>query len=90
VSGNDRVLSVSGLSYRQLDHAVRKGYLRPQGGEGTGYPRTWPAAEVEVARIYGRLVLAGVTPAAAARVARGGALAPGIRIVLDELESAVP
>lgn len=46
-----------------------------------------PPAEVAVARLMARLVAAGLTPAAAHRVARGGQLAPGITIsIADEAD----
>lgn len=75
------------VSYRQLDFWVRQGYLRPGDHPmpGSGKVRSWPTGEVAVARLMGRLVKAGLTPAAAHRVARGDrVLGSGIRIVIDE------
>lgn len=76
-----------GLSYRMLDHWVRKGYLRPATKGGTGNAREWSGDEVRVAQKMARLVAAGLTPAAAHEVARAGGdaeLAPGVRVVVEE------
>jgi hypothetical protein len=75
-----------GVTYRRLDHWVRRGYLRPGRQEAgtrhsSGSYRTWTPAELETARLMGRLTRAGLTPAAAAKAARAGGrceLAPGI------------
>ena len=79
-----------GITYRQLDHWARCGYLKPgrlrtgRGWETSGSPRLWPAEELEIARRMGRLTDAGFPPSLAARFARdlwpGGEIAPGIRI----------
>jgi len=69
------------ISYRQLDHWVRKGFLRPDvDNVGSGRRRTFPPGELAVARVMGALAAAGMTPRAAERVARGGQLAPGITV----------
>lgn len=66
-------LSSEPITYRQLDHWVRRGYLRPTGGTcGSGYMRDWTDAEIRVARRMGRLVAAGFRTAAAAGIARHG------------------
>jgi hypothetical protein len=73
-----------GITYRQLDYWVRQGYLVPNhASPGSGSWRSWPEPEMEVARMMGVLVTAGLRPEAAARVARGGALAPGVQLVID-------
>lgn len=75
-----------GITYRQLDYWVRKGYLRPEGeaSPGTGIARQWPAAELDIARRMGRLVAAGFPPERAAAFARNdwprGEIAPGIMV----------
>lgn len=72
-----------GITYRQCDHWVRLGLLRPLHVGGTGNAREWTRAEMEVARIMGRLVGAGMKPALAERVARSQGrceVAPGIWI----------
>ncbi len=81
----DRVLAVTGATYRQLDHWSRRGWLRPDGGgRGSGRPREWSRTEVEVATTMVRLVAAGITPEAAHRAARGdGVLAPGVRVLVE-------
>ena len=72
------IAQIAGISYRQLDFWVRRGYLRPVHVGGSGTYRQWPDEEVRVAKEMARLVVAGVSPALAARVARGEA--PDIRI----------
>lgn len=75
----------AGLSYRQLDHWTRVGYLRPSHpGRGSGSVRAFPRSELAVARVMLRLTAAGVTPDAAHRVARGGQLAPGIHLHIED------
>lgn len=72
------------ITYRQLDHWVRKGWLRPDVDDvGSGYRRTFPPAELDVARVMGALTAAGMTPRAAERVARGEPLASGVRVVVE-------
>lgn len=73
-----------GISYRQLDYWVRRGYLRPGNADlGPGFRRTWDDDERRVATLMARLVRAGVSVEAAHRVARAGGsleLAPGVRV----------
>lgn len=78
-----------GITYRQLDFAVRAGYLFPDRtwkgrGRGSGSPRTWPEEELAVARLMGRLSAIGLPLAKAAELARSGEarheIAPGIFI----------
>lgn len=60
-----------GITYRQLDHWVRAGYLKPEREqEGSGYWRHWPEEERRVGREMGQLVQAGLIPAVAHRIAR--------------------
>jgi hypothetical protein len=85
-TAEELVKSLTGVTYRQLDHWCRKGYLRPDGGVGSGTVRVFSDEESAVAQVMARLVVAGLLPAAAARVARGEMdLAPGIRIVLEQV-----
>ncbi len=81
----ENVLAGVPATYRQIDHWVRAGYLRPQGGIGTGNPREWTREELRVFRRMARLVNAGLQPAAAAKAARAGALpqlAPGVHLLI--------
>jgi hypothetical protein len=73
-----------GPSYRQLNVWVTRGLLKPgNAGMGTGYPLQWTTAEAAVAVAMGRLVRAGLTVKAAARVARGDCeLARGITVTV--------
>lgn len=84
-------LAASGIPYQQLHRWTEHGYLRTTTGQpnpGSGYGRTWPAAEIEVARTLQRLVGAGLTLAAAHLVARGRTeLAPGVQVLLDTTEN---
>jgi DNA-binding transcriptional MerR regulator len=79
VAGAEREL---GISYRQLDNWVRLGLLRPLHVGGSGVNREWTRAELEVARLMGHLVRAGMRPALAERLARSRRcdLSPGISI----------
>ena len=66
------------ITYRQIDVWCSKGYLQPDHQGGTGHHRHFSGDEVRVVRMMARLVAAGLTPAAAHRVARGQQLAPGV------------
>ena len=81
----DEALRV-GLTYRQLDYWTARGYLTADDQHpGTGRNRTWNDGELAVAAQMLRLTGAGLTVAAAARVARGDSeLAPGIRVLVEE------
>jgi DNA-binding transcriptional MerR regulator len=59
-----------GITYRRLDWWVRLGYLHPLHLGGSGNPREWTRAELDVARIMGRLVAAGLSLETAHRIAR--------------------
>lgn len=74
-----------GITYRQLNHWVIRGYLRPDHARRTsGIARTWPEAELEVARRMARLTAAGISPEVACKFAReswpSGEIAPGITL----------
>lgn len=78
-----QVAERTGASPRQLDHWTRRGWLDAQ-MPGTGYRAEWSMAAIQAARLMARLVAAGLTPAAAARVARGEReLAPGVTVHLE-------
>lgn len=81
------VVAEVGVTYRQADYWVRRGWiLAPQ--LGSGYPRRIAPAEVDALRTMARLVIAGLTPETAARLARETngrgrhELADGVHIVL--------
>jgi DNA-binding transcriptional MerR regulator len=85
----DEILK-KGLTYRQLDHWTRRGWLRPQHDGGTGNARVWPETELRIADLMRRLTRAGIAPEQAAQAARahqeGRALvrlAPGIVLAID-------
>lgn len=78
----DTVLRRTGLTYRQLDHWATKGYLQPEGGEGSGRVRYWPEREVQVAAAMKRYVDAGLTPKAAHEAARNDGVVGGYRVEL--------
>jgi hypothetical protein len=60
-----------GVSYRQLDHWARQGWLFPtRGGIGTGHRREWSETEIRVAEMIARLRSAGLELPAAAAAAR--------------------
>lgn len=64
-------LADTGVTYRQIDYWIRRGWLHPEhaGGSG-GEPRRWSTTERAVAKLMARLVAAGVTPERAATLAR--------------------
>ncbi len=80
----------AGITYRQLDHWVRQGYLKPGHVQrkkrkgGSGSPRIWPLSELETAKIMGRLAKAGLPLEMAHCIARSGQsrheIAPGVWI----------
>lgn len=64
-------VEIRGVTYRQLDHWVRRGYLRPdQPAPGSGNAREWSGDELRVAQLMACLKGAGFAPAAAADYAR--------------------
>jgi hypothetical protein len=63
---------VSGLSYRQLDHCLRSGWMRSRGGEGSGSPRRFS--------LYDLLALALLHDVLHARIP-ARAVAPALRLV---------
>jgi DNA-binding transcriptional MerR regulator len=81
------VVADCGVTYRQADYWVRRGWiLAPQ--PGSGYQRRIAREEVEALHTMARLVIAGLTPETAARLARETngrgrhELADGVHIVL--------
>ena len=74
----------AGVTYRQLDHYVRQGYLKPAHEGGSGRQREWTRAELDVARVMGRLTAVGLRLETAHRIARSreprAEIAPGIWI----------
>jgi hypothetical protein len=57
-------------TYRQFDHWATKGYIHATWTPGTGNVRTITRAEVTVLALMTDLVSAGLTPTAAAALAR--------------------
>jgi hypothetical protein len=74
-----------GIGYRQLDHWIRKGYIRG-GLPGSGHPRDLPGAEVEVLRYMAALVNSGVHPTMAAPIARRLAAGETVPLGLWQLD----
>lgn len=60
---------LAGISYRQLDHWIRQGYIAAT-TLGTGYPREMNSIEVRVVVLMAHLVASGLTVATAADIAR--------------------
>jgi len=78
-------LAALGLTYRRLDMWTRVGHVHCENPDpGSGVPRTWSGAELEIARRMVVLTAAGLELAAAAAFARGGwpegEIAPGITV----------
>jgi hypothetical protein len=63
-----------GITYRQLDHWTRQGWLKPDPRPvaKSGTERHWPDAELAIASDMGLLIRHGLTPPAAHRIARAG------------------
>jgi DNA-binding transcriptional MerR regulator len=83
------VVAQARISYRQLDHWAKCGYLTPdREGKGSGVRREWPVAELEIARRMGVLTAAGIRVGQAAVFAREkwprGEIAPGVVIEISE------
>jgi DNA-binding transcriptional MerR regulator len=60
------------ISYRQLDHWTRKGYITPfeRDREGQGHEREYPEKQANKARWMGCLVKLGIDVSSAERIAR--------------------
>lgn len=70
---NSASFKTAGLTYRQLDHWTRQGYLIETGARirnNSGVPRSWAQVELGVAKRMLLLIGAGLTVAKAAEVAR--------------------
>ncbi|WIE60748.1 hypothetical protein DEI97_013460 [Curtobacterium sp. MCLR17_032] len=63
------IVRMTGITYRQLDHWARKGYL-PNHSQGSGTSRHWSADAPFIAAEMVRLIGIGFTPEAAAQIAR--------------------
>lgn len=59
-----------GITYRQLDHWIRQGYIGG-GNPGSGHQRELSIEEFAELAAMAALVKAGFTPAVAAQMARG-------------------
>ena len=71
----------AGITYRQLDHWVRAGYVRcAVPAAGSGSQRLFLATEVRVVADMARLIAAGLTVWAAERAARGEQLPGGVHV----------
>lgn len=69
----DQVAAATGLSLRQLDYYVRRGYLHLADPlPGSGQPRRYTHNEALQAAILAELVRVGLTPTTAAVVADAG------------------
>jgi predicted site-specific integrase-resolvase len=67
--GTQAAADLAGITYRQVDHWCRVGYVRAP-ADGSGTVRAIPAGEVEVLLLMARLVHAGLNRTVAARLAR--------------------
>ncbi len=82
----EQLRTFTGMTLRQSHHWQTRGWLRPTNPDcGTGRTLEFTADEARTAGRMVRLVAAGLTPAAAHRVARGQhELAPGIVVHIDQ------
>jgi len=69
---SQEVCAAAGVTYRQLDHWARLGWLQPEPRieTGSGNNREWSDTEVQVVKAIARLLEAGFTPRAAMETAR--------------------
>lgn len=82
-----------GISYRQLDHWTKRGYLRcdERIRETKGIVRRWSTAERDIAQLMDRLINAGLAVDAAAPISREmvetgmpeASIADGITILVE-------
>lgn len=88
--GSVDVVRQAGITYRQLDHWVRRRFVRPEPSRhgGTGFSREFAPEEVRVACVMGRLTAVGVSLELAARIARSGQsrneVSPGVVIEVTD------
>lgn len=80
----------AGVTYRQLDHWIHRGYINAEGGYGTGYPREIADTEVEVLKYMALLVRHGLAPQQASQVARQLQQAGRARLGLFVITTATP
>ncbi len=67
------LMKQTGLTFRQVDHWCRQGYLKPLNREveSQGFRREFPSSELRVALMMRDLMACGFSVAAAAKLARG-------------------
>ena len=75
-----RIEDSMGITYRQLDHWCKEGYLRPETGAGS--QRVWPETEIRIGRMMSRLVAIGFTPGQASGYARSS-IVDGATMLLE-------
>lgn len=79
----------AGITYRQIDHWVRAGYLLPANPQpGSGIPRDFLPAEVAVTVRMAHLVAAGLYLPVAHQIARGDR--PAATKLLRAIQESVP
>lgn len=66
----ETVRDTPNLTYRQFDYWCSKGWVRVDPNAGIGVPRTLTEHEAKAAVLMADLVAAGLTPSAAAGLAR--------------------
>jgi hypothetical protein len=63
-------VAAAGITGRQLEYWVEKGWIAPDGPAVQGHPRSFSGAECAVMRTMARLTRAGFPAPAAAQIAR--------------------
>ena len=71
VAGHDELRVRAGISYRQLDHWIRRGYVPGVDAVGQGHTREFTACAERRIVLLGRLTRAGFTPLRAVQIAQG-------------------
>jgi len=67
----DNVVKATGLTYRQLDHYIRRGYIQMSNPTpGSGVPRLFTGEQLDRIGTIQALIEAGFKPRAAAEIAQ--------------------
>jgi hypothetical protein len=78
---------LAGITYRQMDHWVRKGWIETNGGGSQGVPRWLDWQQRQALEAMATLVLAGVQAETAAALVRGdGDVLARLRAALESCE----
>lgn len=66
----NQLLDKANITYRQLDHWTRKGWVHAYGGLGSGTSRSYSGAEIDIVVLMADLIRVGISAEKAATIAR--------------------